>query len=221
MKVTNVTFNKTALTDLCSMETTNQQHWETIYQTKTPNEVSWTQKIPTISLQLIAKTGVNKHEPIIDVGGGDSNLVDYLLKDGYTNITVLDISASALERAKKRLGADAHKVKWIVEDITHFNPSQTYSVWHDRAAFHFLTQPSEVNKYIENVSTYVSSHLILGTFSVNGPLKCSGLPITQYSQESMLPLFNHSFQSKGCITDDHITPFGTQQNFLFCSFIKK
>ncbi len=203
------------------MESNNQQHWETIYQTKLPDEVSWTQKIPQTSLQLIVATGVDKHEPIIDVGGGDSNLVDYLLEAGYTNVSVLDISASALERAKKRLGDNAKKVNWIVSDITLFNPPHPYAVWHDRAAFHFLTQPSDVNNYIEKVATHVCNNLIIGTFSVNGPLKCSGLPITQYSQESMVPLFETSFHSRGCLTEDHTTPFGTQQNFLFCSFIKK
>ncbi len=203
------------------MNTDKQTHWDTIYETKNPEEVSWTEKVPAISLNLINQLQVPKNAAIIDVGGGDSNLVDFLLEAGYTNLTILDISANALTRAKNRLGEKAQQVKWIVADILAFTPSEHYEVWHDRAAFHFLTQPQEVETYVNTVSTFVKGHLILGTFAVNGPLKCSGLPITQYSPELMKPLFEHSFNLKGCINHNHTTPFGTEQNFLFCTFNKK
>jgi SAM-dependent methyltransferase len=206
--------------DICSMNTDKQKYWETIYETKGPEDVSWTEKIPATSLNLINQLQLSKNESIIDVGGGDSNLVDFLLEAGYKNLTVLDISENALARAKNRLGEKAKKVKWIVADILTYTQLQHFDVWHDRAAFHFLTQPQEVNAYVTKVNTFVTGHLILGTFSVNGPLKCSGLPITQYTPELVKPLFENAFSLKGCINKDHITPFGTEQNFLFCVFNK-
>ncbi|NPA09389.1 MAG: class I SAM-dependent methyltransferase [Chlorobi bacterium] len=200
---------------------TNKSHWENVYETKTPEEVSWTQKKPQTSLELIRSLGSDKSVKIIDIGGGDSNLADFLLEEGYENITVLDISEKALERAKRRLGKDAEKIQWIVADIIAFSPEETYDIWHDRAAFHFLTRSEDISKYVRIAEKAVSKNLIVGTFSKNGPKKCSGLEISQYDEESMNSIFENSFEKTDCITEDHITPFSTVQNFIFCTFKKK
>ena len=203
------------------MNVSKKQHWETVYKTKNAEEVSWTQQIPEISLQLIKSLNLNKSSKIIDIGGGDSRLVDYLLQEGFENITVLDISASALEKAKVRLGVNAEQVTWIESDILDFSPMESYDLWHDRAAFHFLTDETEIIKYQSIVKDAVASHLIIGTFSEDGPLKCSGLQIKQYNAENLNAIFSDKFKLVSAINEDHITPFNTKQNFLFCSFIKK
>ncbi|NIF03939.1 class I SAM-dependent methyltransferase [Chryseobacterium sp. Tr-659] len=196
----------------------NKNHWENVYTTKNPDQVSWTQEKPQTSLDFINSTGLGKDAKIIDIGGGDSNLVDFLIEEGYENITVLDISAKALEKAKERLGAAAGKVKWMATDITAFEPTETYDIWHDRAAFHFLTTPEQVSKYIDIAEKNVNNFMIVGTFSTNGPTKCSGLDIQQYDEASLSAKFEKSFKKIKCITEDHTTPFGTVQNFVFCSF---
>ncbi|MCS3871458.1 SAM-dependent methyltransferase [Chryseobacterium ginsenosidimutans] len=200
---------------------TNKNHWENVYETKNPDQVSWTQKKPQTSLDFINSFGLKKDAKIIDIGGGDSHLVDFLLHEGYENITVLDISEKALEKAKERLGEKAEKVQWIVTDITEFEPTETYHIWHDRAAFHFLITPEQISKYVEITEKAVSKFMVLGTFSKDGPTKCSGLEITQYDEESMTKKFETSFETIHCITEDHTTPFDTVQNFVFCSFKKK
>jgi len=202
------------------MEINRKNHWETVYETKQPNEVSWTQENPKTSLDFIHETHIGKSAKIIDVGGGDSKLVDFLLKEGYKNITVLDISSKALERAKKRLGKNADKVNWIVTDITEFKPETTYDIWHDRATFHFLTTPEQIKTYVEITEKWVTDFLIVGAFSENGPKKCSGLEIKQYSEMEMENQFSNSFKKLKCIAEDHITPFETTQNFTFCVFKK-
>jgi len=202
------------------METTKKTHWENVYETKNPSQVSWTQETPKTSLDLIRSFKVDKQAKIIDIGGGDSNLVDHLLEEGYENITVLDISAKALDKAKNRLGAKAEKVTWVISDVVDFQPDTTYDVWHDRAAFHFLTTKEQIAQYIENTSKYVRGYLAIGTFSKNGPLKCSGLEITQYAEEELKDKFKNNFTPLNCFTEDHLTPFDTTQNFLFCSFKK-
>ena len=198
-----------------------KEHWEKVYENKSPAEVSWTQERPEVSLQLIEEAKLPKNATIIDVGGGDSKLVDFLLQDGYENITVLDISAKALEKAKKRLGKDADRVTWIVSDIADFQPMETYDLWHDRATFHFLTTKAQIEHYQSLTSNFVSKNLIIGTFSKDGPLKCSGLDIVQYDEHSLSKIFENSFELIRCLTSDHITPFETVQNFQFCSFKKK
>lgn len=206
------------------MEKLNRKnHWENIYQTKELSEVSWFQPIPKSSLDLIRKTKLSKQAKIIDVGGGDSYLVDHLLDLGYCNLTVLDISEAAIERAKKRLGERSKLVKWIVSDITTFNPSEKYDCWHDRAAFHFLTEEAEIAAYIKvlNESIAENGNLIIGTFSEKGPEKCSGIHIQQYTEKSLTKQFIVSFQKVECNTIDHETPFNTIQNFVFCRFRKK
>lgn len=202
------------------MTSNKKQHWETVYQTKTPEQVSWTQEIPDTSLRLISSLDVSKQAKIIDIGGGDSRLVDFLLDKGYTNITVLDISGEALERAKNRLGKRATLVTWIESDVLDFKSKITYDVWHDRAAFHFLTKENDIKTYITLTEKYVSKNLIIGTFSNNGPIKCSGLEITQYSKNKMHKTFNNKFTPIESLTKDHKTPFNTLQNFTFCSFMK-
>ncbi|MBN8783622.1 MAG: class I SAM-dependent methyltransferase [Terrimonas ferruginea] len=199
-----------------------KDHWEKIYETKQPHEVSWTQSRPAISLEMIRQTGIARHAAIIDIGGGDSNLVDHLLEEGYTNITVLDISAAAIERAKKRLGLKASLVKWIVTDILDFKPSEQYELWHDRAAFHFLTNKNAIGRYRQLVAQAVTNYAIVGTFSVEGPKKCSGLEISQYDEQTLPAVFSATGMKKiFCKREDHHTPFGTTQNFVFCSFGKK
>ena len=206
------------------MESTNKKnYWDTIYDTKEYNEVSWFQKYPKLSMEFINLFKLPKTAKIIDVGGGDSLFIDTLLENGYTDITVLDISENAINKAKNRLKEKANSVKWVVCDITEFEPLEKYDFWHDRAAFHFLNTEEQVEKYVEiaNRSITKKGILILGTFSKDGPKKCSGLDIKQYSEESMLLIFERYFKKIKCIQEDHTTPFNTSQNFLFCSFIKK
>lgn len=200
------------------MDNTIQNHWDTVYKTKDANQVSWTQEIPKTSLDFIHSFGLTKNASIIDIGGGDSKLVDYLLDEGYENITVLDISAQALEKAKKRLGEKSRKVNWVVSDITEFRPDNTFDVWHDRATFHFLTSADQVTKYMDTARKSVSGYLTIGTFSNIGPEKCSGLNIKQYSEKTLTSELKNGFDKIRCINEDHITPFDTIQNFLFCSF---
>ena len=193
-------------------------HWEHIYQTKQPNEVSWTQDIPKTSLEFIHGFKCAKDAAIIDIGGGDSNLVDNLLAEGFENITVLDISGKAIERAKARLGEKADKVKWVVSDINDFVPTEKYAVWHDRAAFHFLTSKEEIDNYVAKALNAVSRFLVIGTFSDTGPKKCSGIEIKQYSEEELEKQLANGFKKVRCVNENHVTPFNTAQNFTFCSF---
>ncbi len=199
-----------------------KSHWETVFTTKQPNEVSWTQEYPKTSMDYLENLNLSKTANIIDIGGGDSNLVDALLEKGYQNIWVLDISASALERAKKRLGDKANLVHWIVSDITEFKPEVTFDFCHDRAVFHFLTDEDSINKYVTIIGNAINQNgnFLLGTFSENGPLKCSGLEIKQYSESTMKHTFNQSFKAVKCFTENHTTPFDTIQNFQFCGFKK-
>lgn len=199
-----------------------KKHWETIYQTKELKEVSWYQPTPQTSLDFIKKFNVSITSKIIDIGGGDSFLVDHLLELGFQDITVLDISEAAIVRAKNRLGAKAKSVKWIAEDVLSFTPTEKYDFWHDRAAFHFLTKQEEIDSYVEKATSFVQKNgiLLIGTFSEQGPKKCSGIDIKQYSEESLTNCFEGRFQKLECIYVDHHTPFGTVQNFVFCSFRK-
>ncbi|MBO9635149.1 MAG: class I SAM-dependent methyltransferase [Chitinophagaceae bacterium] len=192
-------------------------HWEKVYETKTPEEVSWTQSWPQTSLDLIHSSGLDKSANIIDIGGGDSKLVDFLLEEGYENITVLDISTKSLERAQARLGHKASKVKWVASDITQFVPDQDFDIWHDRAAFHFLTTPEQIETYVALVKKHVKKFISIGTFSTNGPEKCSGLVIKRYDEPSLTGLFQPEFKTLSCKLEDHTTPFNTTQNFIFCS----
>ncbi len=201
----------------------NKSHWENVFATKSPNEVSWTQKYPKTAMNYLEGLKLSKTANIIDIGGGDSNLVDALLENGYENIWVLDISEFALQKAKKRLGEKADKVRWIVSDITEFSTDIKFDFWHDRAVFHFLTEQESMDKYIAIVTNAIAENgnFLLGTFSENGPLKCSGLEIKQYSENLMRQTFNQSFETIKCFTENHTTPFNTVQNFQFCGFKKR
>src|SRR5665647_140100 len=205
------------------MITKVQQHWDNIYDTKAEDEVSWFQLYPKTSMEFLELFNLPLNANIIDIGGGDRHFVDALLDKGYQNVWVLDISANAIERAKKRLGEKASKVHWIVSDVTEFVPSVQFDFWHDRAAFHFLTTEDKINKYVSIAEDAIrqNGYLILGTFSENGPNKCSGLEIKQYSEASMSARFEIAFDRIKCIQEDHKTPFNSIQNFLFCSFKKK
>lgn len=198
----------------------SQKHWESIYSEKALSEVSWYQTKPKASWELMQYLNVSKEASIIDVGGGDSLFVDFLIDNGFKNITVMDISEKAILRAKDRLKEKSAFVKWIVSDVTEFSPPEKYDLWHDRAVLHFLTSKDLVNKYLENVKKSVkpNAKIIVGTFSENGPDKCSGLEIKKYSENSMSDLFMKYFRKIKCVLEDHITPFKTIQNFIFCSF---
>jgi len=198
-----------------------KEHWEKIYVTKQPNEVSWTQEVPKTSLAFIQSFNLPKTAKIIDVGGGDSKLVDHLIEEGFTDLTVLDISANAIERVKKRLGSKSEKVKWIVSDITEFEPATDFDLWHDRATFQFLTTNAQIARYINIAGRSVKGYLIISSFSQSGPKKCSGLDIKQYNEENLTGEFKNEFEKIRCITEDHVTPFNTIQNFLFCSFKRR
>jgi ubiquinone/menaquinone biosynthesis C-methylase UbiE len=200
-----------------------KDHWENIYSTKLPDQVSWTQGEPQPSLNLIIQSGIPFSASIIDIGGGDSNLVDRLLDHGFINITVLDISKASLDRAALRLSGRADKVTWIESNVLDSSFEKQFDVWHDRAAFHFLRSEQDINKYKELAtrSIITGGHLILGTFSTNGPTKCSGLEITQYSEESMTRIFDDHFEKIACQITQHTTPFNTKQEFIFCHFRRK
>ena len=197
-----------------------KSHWEKIYSKKSPQEVSWTQEIPETSIEFFNEFKLSKTSPIIDIGGGESKFVDFLLAEGYQNISVLDISENALKRAKDRLGEKSKNIEWIVCDINDFNPKKKYALWHDRAVFHFLTSSVEINRYVENVKLN-SENFIVGTFSTSGPKKCSGLEISQYDKNLLSKLFEESMTINKVEYINHITPFETTQNFIFCSFSAK
>jgi len=200
-----------------------QEHWEKVYRANKPSEVSWTQEIPEISLHFIHSFHLPKSAPIIDIGGGDSKLVDHLIKEGYQDLTVLDISKTAIEKARRRLGGLAGRIHWRVCDITNFQPTRKYKLWHDRATFHFLITEKQVSSYLKAASEAVDyqGFVTMGTFSTNGPDKCSGLEVTKYNEETLAYQLNEGFEKIKCITEDHLTPFKTKQNFLFCSFKRK
>jgi 2-polyprenyl-3-methyl-5-hydroxy-6-metoxy-1,4-benzoquinol methylase len=200
-----------------------KEHWENVFSTKTEKEVSWYQEYPKTSVDYIVALQLPLEAKIIDIGGGDSHLIDALIDLGYTNLTLLDISAKAIERSKTRLGEKASKVNFLISDILDFKPTERYDFWHDRACFHFLIQPIQIEKYGNIVDEAVANDgkLFMGTFSENGPKKCSGLEITQYCMESLCLVFERNFQLSGCFTEAHQTPFNTTQNFLFCGFKRK
>lgn len=205
------------------MGNTKKEHWENVFTTKKETEVSWYQNEPKTSIQLIQACKVAKDAKIIDIGGGDSYLIDSLLELEYTNLYLLDISQAAIDRAKLRLGDRAKEVTFIVSDSLHFQSDEKFDIWHDRASFHFFTDAKDIEQYRLNViaNTSQNAHLIIGTFSEEGPLKCSGLPITQYSVEKMEAVFESDFELENCFTEDHVTPFDTVQNFIFCHYKKR
>jgi SAM-dependent methyltransferase len=197
-----------------------KHHWENIYHTKNPDELSWTQVIPGTSLKLIQSFHLSKDAGIIDVGGGESRLVDCLLDEGFQNISVLDISETALIKARKRLGVRADKVNWIIGDITQYPFGEQFDLWHDRAVFHFMTSKETRDAYREQAMKGVrpGGFLIIGSFSENGPEKCSGLMVQRYNEFTLSQELSDGFKLIQCLTENHITPFHTAQEFIFCSF---
>lgn len=198
---------------------TSKEHWEKIYSEKLPEEVSWFQSEPTISLQII--TNISDHDSsIIDVGAGESVLVDYLINLGYLNISVLDISGKAIDHVKKRLQEKAKNIVWYEKDITQFIPSRTYDIWHDRAVFHFLTNQESRISYLQVIknATKKGSYVIIASFSKDGPMKCSGLDIVQYDDSTIQDEFGDQFLLLASQTEIHITPTGNEQRFIYFLF---
>lgn len=194
-------------------------HWEQVYATKTPTQVSWHQEHLSCSLQLIQRTGIPPTGHLIDVGGGASTLVDDLLAAGVQSITVVDISDTALQVARQRLGARADSVRWIEADITQAAlPHHMFDIWHDRAVFHFLTQPTDRQRYIDRVRDAVrpGGHVIIATFAPDGPQQCSGLDVMRYSPDSLHHELGHDFALVESVSEIHHTPFGTEQRFMYC-----
>jgi SAM-dependent methyltransferase len=200
------------------MDMDRQAHWQEIYESKAETEVSWHQDHPAASLTLIEGAGLPKDAGIIDVGGGASRLVDNLIEEGWTNITVLDIAPASLDKARRRLGDRAALVTWLVADVTQWTPPAQFDLWHDRAVFHFLTEASDRAAYASVMANAVSSggHAIVGTFALDGPERCSGLPVCRYGGESLAAEFAAHFRLVVSITEDHITPAGNVQRFQFC-----
>lgn len=201
----------------------NSDFWNNVYKNKNENEVSWFQENPSTSLNLIKELNLTPSSSIIDIGGGESRLIDKLLELNFQNFTLLDISATSLEKVQIRLKEFPSGVKFIASDIIEFSPSQKYDLWHDRAAFHFLTQQEDIKKYIEIISAAVrpGGYAIISTFSKTGPDKCSGLPITKYSHEELIKLFSENFESICYFYETHETPWSSKQDFVFCKFVRK
>lgn len=200
-----------------------KEHWENVYKTKQPDAVSWFQEHATRSLELIRSVGASSKANIIDVGGGASTLVDDLLNNGFKNISVLDLSASSLEVARKRLGAAADQVTWIAGDICSVNlPDNVYDIWHDRAVFHFLTNLADRAAYVQQVMKSVKpgGHVIVATFAPDGPEQCSGLPVVRYAPRELHQQFGPSFELLEHMSEEHKTPWGSVQHFVYCHCLK-
>jgi SAM-dependent methyltransferase len=195
-------------------------HWDDVYAGKGANQLSWFEQRPAVSLDFIAATGATPRSAIIDVGGGASRLVDCLVAAGYQDVTVLDLSAAALAGAKARLGAAASKVTWMVADVTTWEPSRRYDVWHDRAAFHFLTAEADRAGYVQRLLRALApgGQAIIGTFALDGPERCSGLPVVRYGADSLGAVLGPSFALAEAQRFDHQTPTGAVQRFQFSRF---
>jgi 2-polyprenyl-3-methyl-5-hydroxy-6-metoxy-1,4-benzoquinol methylase len=202
------------------VNTDRQTHWENVYAAKAEREVSWFQENPAPSLDLIAATGIASDAAIIDVGGGASRLVDRLLEKGFSRVAILDLSANALGETKKRLGVRADAVDWIIADVTTWHPSTTYDLWHDRAAFHFLTEQADQSAYVDRLMKAVKpgGYVIIGTFALDGPERCSGLPITRRDAASLSAILGSDFQLTDERRHGHATPWGAIQQFQFSTF---
>lgn len=197
-----------------------KDHWNTVYGTKAPDDVSWFQSRPEVSLQLIERAGVAKQEPLIDVGGGASVLVDHLLEAGHTALSVLDISGVALEQARHRLGPRAAEVEWIEADVTAFVPPRSFALWHDRAVFHFLTDPADRRKYRETLTQALAprGHVIIAAFALDGPTQCSGLDVVRYDAERIFAELGDGFELTEQVVEMHHTPWDTTQSFTYFRF---
>ena len=200
-----------------------KDHWERIYQKYSPTEVGWYQSYPERSLKLIHNTGSGIDSNIIDVGGGISTLSMHLLDQGYKKLSVLDISGNSIERAKSQLDEKSREINWIEADITKYSFTEQYDIWHDRAVFHFLTKAEDRKGYITslNQALKLNGHLIIATFSLDAPPKCSGLPVARHSSETLQSELGDNFILAEAVVEDHVTPSWVKQNFIFCRFIKR
>ena len=197
-------------------------HWEKVYGKNSPKKVSWYQKEPVLSLDLIHRTQLARDAPIIDVGGGASTLVDLLCDEAFTHVGVLDLSARALTHAKDRLGDKADGIEWYEADITEFVPPHRFMLWHDRAAFHFLTCKSDRKRYVRVLRQALEpgGHLIIMTFAIDGPAKCSGLDIVRYDAEKLIEVLGPGFDLVETGNEVHMTPTGNQQKFAYFRFLR-
>jgi SAM-dependent methyltransferase len=200
-----------------------KKHWDRVYEKNLLNEVGWYQDYPEMSLKLIAATGVSVDGGIIDIGGGTSKLPGILLDQGYNRVTVLDISGRSIEKAKIQLAEKSSRINWIEADITKYDVKEKFDVWHDRAVFHFLTDAEDRKGYITslNQALTINGHLIIGTFGPDAPPKCSGLPVVRYEPESLHNELGNNFNLAETFFEDHVTPSGVRQQFIFCRFIKR
>jgi len=194
-----------------------KEHWNQVYQTKGQSDRSWYQQRPNLSLELIVASGVGREEGIIDVGGGTSNLVDFLLGDGYKNLAVLDISGEALSQLRERLGTRAASVEWLESDVTSFQPTHPFGLWHDRAVFHFLTKPEDRRAYIDTLRKTLTpgGTVVISTFSLEGPLKCSGLDVIRHDEKSLMAEFGLEFTLQDVRHETHKTPWDSEQDFIY------
>lgn len=201
-------------------DVSRQDHWEKVYTAKGENEVSWFQETPAPSLELIELVGAIRSSGIIDIGGGASRLVDCLVAQGYADVTVLDLSAAALASARSRIGDKASQVSWIAADVTLWEPSRSYDIWHDRAAFHFLTDPNDRTAYLARLRRALrpGGHAIIGTFALDGPERCSGLLVSRYDADSLAATLGRGFELIDTRRHEHVTPWGATQKFQFSTF---
>lgn len=195
-------------------------HWDRVYSQKKAHETSWYQQIPKLSVSMIEKTGLGAHVSVIDIGGGASGLVDQLLLAGYSDLTVLDISSAALEQARKRLGERAAQVQWLATDVREFLPRKSYGIWHDRAAFHFLTDPRDRKKYIRVLTRALKpeGQAVIAAFARDGPEKCSGLEVVRYDAATLSAELGPDFVLEQEEKETHTTPMGREQRFAFFRF---
>ena len=200
--------------------TDRQAHWQNVHTTKDEKAVSWFQDRPDTSLEFIAATGAQPDSAIVDIGGGASRLVDALLDSGYSNLTVLDLSEAALAASRNRIGPRAASVKWLAVDVTTWQPTEQYDVWHDRAAFHFLTDENDRQAYVACLTAALrgGGQAIIGTFALNGPERCSGLPVMRYDAASLAAVLGPRFRLLASRVEEHRTPWGASQIFQFSRF---
>ncbi len=203
--------------------TAGERHWETLYRSKAPTAVSWYQELPALSLALIERAGIDRTARIIDVGGGASTLIDRLLEKGFATVSVLDIAPAALAAAKTRLGERARQVEWIVADVTAWRPPRPYDLWHDRAVFHFLVGEADRRKYVATLQAALApgGHAVIATFALDGPERCSGLPVVRYSADSLAGELGADFHLIESVPETHVTPAGVEQRFMYARFTRR
>lgn len=197
-----------------------KQHWDSVYREKDPDQTSWYQEAPSLSLAMIKRAGLEPGAEIIDVGAGRSMLVDHLLGCGFSNLTVLDISGAALDEVRQRLPADA-PVQLVASDIASYQPGKKFSLWHDRALFHFLTEPADREAYKTALRQGLlpGAQVVIGTFALAGPLRCSGLEVVRYDADSLARELGQAFKLLEQQDEVHVTPWGSEQHFIYCRFL--